>query len=167
MVPCISTDSGNFSFDSVTADTFRAAAVCVEKGAQPGIITEKLYRTRTEGHVRLAGRVLNGLKLSHEGRICLISYTPEDLADCHAEQDDAGGIINLALEIESVRMVAQLSLRDGAVKCSMRAKAPYDVAAVAKQFGGGGHVRASGCTLYDMTMEEAGAVMEAALAKIL
>lgn len=163
----ISTDSGNFSFDSVTADTFRAAAVCVEKGAKPGVITERLYRTSTEGHVRLMGRVLNGLRLSHEGRICMISYTPEDLADCKAEQEDASGIINMALEIESVKMVAQLSQRDGCIKCSMRAKAPYDVAAVAKQFGGGGHVRAAGCSLYDMTMEEAGAVMEAALAKVL
>lgn len=163
----ISTDSGNFSFDSVTADTFRAAAVCVEKGAKPGIITELLYRTSTEGHVRLMGRVLNGLKLTQEGRICMISYTPEDLADCKAEQEDASGIINMALEIESVKMVAQLSQRDGCIKCSMRAKAPYDVAAVAKQFGGGGHVRAAGCSLYDMSMEEAGAVMEAALAKVL
>lgn len=163
----ISSDSGNFSFDSVTAETFRAAAVCVEKGAKPGVITERLYRTSTEGHVRLMGRVLNGLKLFEEGRICLIAYTPEDLADCNAAQEDSSGIINAALEIESVRMVAQLSLRDGAVKCSMRAKAPYDVAAVAKQFGGGGHVRAAGCTLYDMTMEEAGEAIRAALAKVL
>lgn len=163
----ISTDSGNFSFDSVTAETFRAAAVCVEKGAQPGIITELLYRTSTEGHIRLMGRVLDGLKLSREGKVCLISYTPEDLAECNADQEDSSGIINAALEIESVRVVAQLSLRDGAIKVSMRAKAPYDVAAVAKQFGGGGHVRAAGCTLQNMTMEEAGAVMEAALAKIL
>ena len=163
----ISTDSGNFSFDSVTAETFRAAAVCVEKGAKPGIITELLYRTSTEGHIRLMGRVLNGLKLYENGRICLISYTPDDLAECNADQEDSSGIINAALEIESVKMVAQLSERGGCVKVSMRAKAPYDVAAVAKQFGGGGHVRASGCSLYDMTMEEAGAAMVAALAKIL
>ena len=163
----ISTDSGNFSFDSVTAQTFRAAAVCVEKGAKPGIITEKLYRTRTEGHVRLMGRVLNGLKLYENGQICLIAYTPDDLADCNADQEDSSGIINAALEIESVKMVAQLSLRDGCVKVSMRAKAPYDVAAVAKQYGGGGHVRAAGCSLHDMTMEEAGAEIIHALAKIL
>ena len=163
----ISTDSGNFSFDSVTAQTFRAAAVCVEKGAKPGIITEKLYRTSTEGHVRLMGRVLNGLKLYENGQICLIAYTPDDLADCNADQEDSSGIINAALEIESVKMVAQLSLRDGCVKVSMRAKAPYDVAAVAKQYGGGGHVRAAGCSLHDMTMEEAGAEIIHALAKIL
>jgi len=163
----ISTDSGNFSFDSVTAETFRAAAVCVEKGAKPGIITELLYRTSTEGHIRLMGRVLNGLKLCENGRICLISYTPDDLVDCHADQEDSSGIINAALEIESVKLVAQLSLRDGCVKVSMRAKAPYDVAAVATQFGGGGHVRAAGCSVYDMTMEEASDTMVAALAKIL
>ncbi len=163
----ISTDSGNFSFDSVTAETFRAAAVCMEKGAKPGIITEKLYRTSTEGHVRMMGRVLNGLELSREGRVCIIRYTQQDLQECNAEQEDASGIINAALEIESVCVVAQLSERNGLIKCSMRAKAPYDVAAVAKNYGGGGHVRAAGCSLPDKTLEEACAEMEAALANIL
>ena len=163
----ISTDSGNFSFDSVTAETFRAAAVCMEKGAKPGIITEKLYRTSTEGHVRMMGRVLNGLELSREGRVCIIRYTQQDLQECNAEQEDASGIINAALEIESVCVVAQLSERGGLIKCSMRAKAPYDVAAVAKIYGGGGHVRAAGCSLPDKTLEEACAEMEAALANIL
>ena len=163
----ISTDSGNFSFDSVTAETFRAAAVCMEKGAKPGVITEKLYRTSTEGHVRMMGRVLNGLELSREGRVCIIRYTQQDLQECNAEQEDASGIINAALEIESVCVVAQLSERNGLIKCSMRAKAPYDVAAVAKNYGGGGHVRAAGCSLPDKTLEEACAEMEAALANIL
>lgn len=163
----ISTDTGNFSFDSVSADTFRAAAACVEAGAQPGVITEVLYRTSTEGHIRLMGRVLDNLVLRSGGRVCLIRYTQQDLADCGADQEDAGGIINTALEIESVRVAAQLSERDGCIKCSMRAKAPYDVAAVAKRFGGGGHVRAAGCSFYDMTMEEAGAAIEEALASIL
>ena len=163
----ISTDSGNFSFDSVTAETFRAAAVCMEKGAKPGVITEKLYRTSTEGHVRMMGRVLNGLKLSRDGRVCVIRYTQQDLKDCGAEQEDASGIINAALEIESVCVVAQLSEREGLIKCSMRAKAPYDVAAVAKLYGGGGHVRAAGCSLPGKTLEEACAEMEAALANIL
>ena len=131
------------------------------------VITEKLYRTSTEGHVRMMGRVLNGLELSREGRVCIIRYTQQDLQECNAEQEDASGIINAALEIESVCVVAQLSERNGLIKCSMRAKAPYDVAAVAKNYGGGGHVRAAGCSLPDKTLEEACAEMEAALANIL
>lgn len=162
----ISTDTGNFSFDSVKGETFRAAAVCVDRGAQPGVITERLYRTSTEGHVRAMGRVLNGLALSCDGRVCIIKNTLQDIADCNATQEDFSGIINQAQEIESVQAVAHLSEHDGFIKCSLRAKAPLEVAAVAQKFGGGGHVRAAGCSFYGMTMEEASAVMEQALAEI-
>ena len=57
-----------------------------------------------------------------------------------------------------------LSERDGFIKCSLRARAPYDVAQVAVKFGGGGHVRAAGCSFVGKTMEEAGAVIGSALA---
>ena len=160
----MSTDSGNFSFDNVSGGTFRAAAVCVDAGAQPSAITEKLYRTSTEGHIRLLGRVLNGLELTNEGRVALLRLTQRDLAQCRAAQEDGEGIINCALEIESVRAVAMLSERDGFIKCSLRARAPYDVARVAVKFGGGGHVRAAGCSFVGKTMEEAGAVISSALA---
>lgn len=162
----ISTDTGNFSFDSVRGETFRAAAICVDCGAQPGMITEKLYRTSTEGHIRAMGRVLNGLRLSREGRVCILCNTHRDVEECHATQEDLSGIINQAQEIESVQAVAHLSEREGFIKCSLRAKAPLDVAKVAQKFGGGGHVRAAGCSFYGLTMEEASAVMERALAEI-
>lgn len=160
----MSTDSGNFSFDNVSSGTFRAAAVCVENGAQPSVITEKLYRTSTEGHIRLLGRVLDGLELSADGRVALLRLTQRDLAECRAAQEDGEGIINCALEIESVRAVAMLSERDGFIKCSLRARAPYDVAQVAVKYGGGGHVRAAGCSFAGKTIEEAGAVIGSALA---
>lgn len=160
----MSTDSGNFSFDNVSGGTFRAAAVCVENGAQPSVITEKLYRTSTQGHIRLLGRVLNGLQLSPNGRVALLKLTQRDAVECAATQEDGEGIVNFALEIESVQAVALLSERDGFIKCSLRARAPYDVAQVAVRFGGGGHVRAAGCSFEGKTIEEAGAVIAAALA---
>jgi phosphoesterase RecJ-like protein len=48
----------------------------------------------------------------------------------------------------------------------MRSKRSCDVAAVAKRFGGGGHVRAAGCTL-EMPLDEAVRVMRDALLKAL
>ncbi len=162
----ISTDSGNFSFDSVTGDTFRAAAKCVDRGAQPGMLTERIYRTSTEGHVRMLGRVLNGLELYADGKVCIVSHSMKDLEECNAGQEDATGIINQALEIESVQAVAHVSERGEIVKCSLRGKAPLDVAAVAVQFGGGGHVRAAGCSFEGKTLEEVCAIMREALTAI-
>lgn len=162
----LSTDTGNFSFDSVTGDTFRAAGACVDCGADTDCITRQLYRTSTEGHIRAMGRVLNGLELIAEGRVALMQVTRRDLDELHATQEDTEGIINLALEIQSVQTAALLSEREGFIKCSLRAKDPLDVAQVAAQFGGGGHIRAAGCSFTGMTIEQARGIIGKALTEI-
>jgi phosphoesterase RecJ-like protein len=55
---------------------------------------------------------------------------------------------------------------DGVVRVSMRSKRICDVAAIAKRFGGGGHVRAAGCTLA-LPLDEAKRVMREALTEAL
>ncbi len=70
-------------------------------------------------------------------------------------REDAEGIVNIGLEIEGVQAAALLTEREGLIKCSLRAKEPLDVSAVAAQFGGGGHIRAAGCSFAGATLEEA------------
>lgn len=151
----MSTDTGNFSFDSVTGDTFRAAGACVDNGARVSVITERLYRTSTLGHVRMMGRVLSSLDLRACGRVALLLARKRDFDDCGATREDSEGIVNLALEIEGVQAAALLSEREGEIKCSLRAKEPLDVSAVAARFGGGGHIRAAGCSFAGVAIEEA------------
>ena len=150
----MSTDTGNFSFDSVTGDMFRAAGACVDSGAHVNAITERLYRTSTLGHVRMMGRVLNGLDLRCGGKIALLCARQNDFAELNATREDAEGIVNIGLEIEGVQAAALLTEREGLIKCSLRAKEPLDVSAVAAQFGGGGHIRAAGCSFAGATLEE-------------
>ena len=142
----LSTDTGNFSYDNVTKSTFLAAAICVENGAEPAYLTEHLYRTQTEGHVRMKGRVLDNLERSEDGKIVLMEAQDQDFADTNATQEDVNGIINEGLAIEGVVMAALLYKRGDGIKVSLRAKAPYDVAQIAQRFGGGGHIRAAGCS---------------------
>ena len=151
----ISTDTGNFSFASVTGDTLRAAARCVECGAKMSVITESLYRTSTEGHIRAMGRILNGLDLRADGRIAVMSVTLQDKEELSLLPEDSEGIVNFGLEIKGVQAAVLLNEREGLVKCSLRAKEPLDVAKVAAEFGGGGHVLAAGCSFEKATMEEA------------
>lgn len=162
----LSTDTGNFSYDCVTKETFSAAAVCVQNGAEPAFLTEHLYRTQTEGHVRLKGRVLDNLERVAEGKIVLMEANDKDFADTNATQEDVNGIINEGLCIEGVAMAALLYKRGDGIKVSLRAKAPYDVAAIAQMFGGGGHVRASGCS-FSCGMEEAKSAIRKAMEEAL
>jgi phosphoesterase RecJ-like protein len=65
------------------------------------------------------------------------------------------GLPSFLVDIDGVGIAALFKEQtDGSTKVSLRSAAPYDVAAVAVRFGGGGHVRAAGCTL-EMGVEEA------------
>ena len=58
-----------------------------------------------------------------------------------------------------MELAAFLKEKSGAVKVSLRAKSYGNVDEIAVKFGGGGHVKAAGCTL-DMSMDEAMEVMK-------
>ena len=45
--------------------------------------------------------------------------------------------------------------QDGNIKVSFRSKGKVDVSSLAAQFGGGGHVNAAGCTIGNVSLEEA------------
>ena len=126
------------------------------------VITESLYRTSTEGHIRAMGRILNGLDLRADGRIAVMSVTLQDKEELSLLPEDSEGIVNFGLEIKGVQAAVLLNEREGLVKCSLRAKEPLDVAKdvgdvcrIANKFGGGGHVLAAGCSFEKATMEEA------------
>ena len=71
------------------------------------------------------------------------------LSELGAGKEDCEGLIDYIRDIDVVEVACVLREEaDGAVRVSMRSKRSCDVAAVGQRFGGGGHVRAAGCTLY-------------------
>lgn len=151
----ISTDCGNFNYSNTRPQTFRAAARCVEAGANVAKITEDLYRTRSLGRTRLLGAVLAGLEISPDGKVAWSRLTDEMLRYCGAHREDSEGIINYLLEMIGVEVAVLAMERKEGTKLSLRAKAPFNVARdVALPLGGGGHDCAAGVTLA-MPMEDA------------
>jgi phosphoesterase RecJ-like protein len=67
------------------------------------------------------------------------------LAQTNATADMDDGLPSYLMDIEGARLIALFKETDtGATRVSVRTAHPYDAAAVAAQFGGGGHVRAAG-----------------------
>ena len=151
----ISTDSGNFNYANTRPQTLRAAACCVEAGANVAQITRRLYHTRTVGRTRLLGAVLAGLELSPDGKLAWARLTQTMLRDCGATREDNEGIVNYLVEMIGVGIAVLASEKDAGTKISLRSKAPYNVARdVAVPLGGGGHDRAAGANLA-LPLEEA------------
>ena len=163
----LSTDTGNFSYESVTPEVFTCASVLVAAGAKPGVITQCLYRTSSAARIRLMGRVLDRMELLEEGKLAILTIRARDMQDLGAQIVDTEGIINFGLEIDSVCIAVLLTERGDKIKCSMRSAAPYDVAAICARLGGGGHIRAAGADFAEESLESARATILHALREVL
>jgi len=74
--------------------------------------------------------------------------TKKQTEDAAAKDEDSEGIINLARDINGIEVAVFLKEIDyNLIKVGFRSKEYVDVSKIAQVFGGGGHVRASGCTI--------------------
>ena len=143
----ILTDTGSFHYSSISPRTFDICRQCVEAGIDPPAIAGAIFDSNSLGRLKLFGAVLSKMELDATGRVAIV-YVDQQLAqECGGTYEDTEGIVNLPLtvkEIEAVAFFKEAGPDDWRV--SMRSKGEIDVNAVAKEFGGGGHKNASGCS---------------------
>lgn len=158
----ISTDTGNFSFGSVSARTFQQIAHLMDCGLPLTETARALHLMQDKPQVLLQGRALYSLNFSEDGSLSEMRLTRQDFTDCQAGSEHADSIVNLGLYIPGVKMCYLATEQEDGIKFSLRAIAPWRVSDIASSFGGGGHAQAAGCTLPG-PMEEAIARVRAAM----
>ncbi|MBQ3160004.1 MAG: bifunctional oligoribonuclease/PAP phosphatase NrnA [Clostridia bacterium] len=145
----IATDTGNFAYSSVTSRTFLLMGKVMESGFDLPECNRLLYRNERLQKLRLTARTVENAKLYRDGQVIVGVLTKAEMAAADGHKADCDGIIDRLRDVETV-MVAAFLREEGEneVKLSLRSKAKVDCAALAKAYGGGGHVRAAGATLY-------------------
>lgn len=144
----IITDTRSFEFDATTDRTLLAGAYLVASGAKPEDIIKPMYRMKPLAKERLWGRALQSLASAAHGRIIWAAIRQHDLAAVDASPDMDDGLPAFLMDTEGAALAALFrEAPDGSTRVSLRSVAPYDASAICARFGGGGHVRASGCTL--------------------
>ena len=150
----INTDTGSFQYSNTTADTHAIASDLMTCGVDHTAINVKLYQTIPMTKLKIQASILQRAELLFGGKVAVGYVTGQMLEEAGAVLDDAEGAIDMLRNIEGVEIAAFLKEKGEAVKVSMRAKSFANVAEIASVFGGGGHVKAAGCTL-EMGMDEA------------
>jgi phosphoesterase RecJ-like protein len=142
----ILTDTGGFTYGSVTESTFAIARELVAAGADPIGIARDVCYSVTTSKVLLLGAALNNLK--REGRVAWLWVTHKDMVRTCAADEDCEGIVNVAVGIAGVEVAVFLrELPEKQIRLSLRSKGRVNVAEIAERLGGGGHGNAAGCTL--------------------
>lgn len=141
-------DTGVFQYSNTTPDTLRKAADLISFGFNfPRLIEETFYQ-KTYLQAQIMGRALMESIRFFNGR-CIVSVIERKTMDFYqVEPKDFEGIVNQLRNIKGVDCAIFL-YGTGVLeyKVSLRSNENVDVAKIASYFGGGGHMRAAGCTM--------------------
>ncbi len=163
----ILTDTGNFRYPNTTPHSMHVSADLLEAGAKLGKINEAIYLTRPLPAVKLFGKALTNLRLAANNQIAYTTLKQTDFTNSGAIEEDTEGFVNELLAIDTVRIAAILrESAYGRIKISIRSQGAIDTTQIAKQFGGGGHINASGAHS-DETIEVAAEQLVAAMIQCL
>ncbi len=144
----ILTDTGSFHYSSISTRTFDICRATLEAGVDPVMVARNVYDSNNMGRLKLFGAVLSAMQLDPTGRIAIVYLDHEMARAAGGTYDDTEGLINLPLTVKEIQAVVFFKQIEGEeYRVSMRSKGDIDIGAVSKEFGGGGHKNAAGCTV--------------------
>ncbi|RJX24357.1 MAG: bifunctional oligoribonuclease/PAP phosphatase NrnA [Dethiobacter sp.] len=156
----ISSDTGSFKYENTTPQTMRIAGALLEKGINPSIVSQKLFDEYPLSTILLLRDSLATLEFDPSGKIAWMNVQEEMLRKYDAKPAELDGFVNYLKNIEEVEVGVLFYHTDNEeTKVGFRSK-NIDVASIAQTFGGGGHPRASGCTVSDKPQEVVKRVLE-------
>ncbi|MDL2232614.1 bifunctional oligoribonuclease/PAP phosphatase NrnA [Ruminococcaceae bacterium OttesenSCG-928-L11] len=144
----ITTDTGCFRHANVTPDTHRIAAEMLAWGADGHFINQLMFENKTKGRMQIDKLMMDTIEFHFADR-CAVVFVPADLKErFHVTEEELDGISAFPRTIEGV--LAGVTIRDkgdGSYRVSLRSRSPVDSSRICREFGGGGHTNAAGCTI--------------------
>lgn len=157
----ILTDTGSFSFACNRPQTYEITARLIATGVDAAQVHQRIYSTYSANRMRLLGYCLSEkLRVLEAERTAYISLSRQDLKRFRHRPGDTEGIVNYAMSIAHIDLAALFIENKDHIRVSFRSAGQVDVNRFARRFfNGGGHVNASGGTVYK-SLEETLAYFE-------
>ncbi len=140
------TDTGWFRYSNTDVETMEVATEILRRGVDPTRVFASVYQRNPPSEPRAIASLLERSEYFCDGRLAVVDH-PLDAGDANelVSSDAVLDILRSVGEVEVVLYVRELE--NGICKLSARSKTDYNVNKLAKRFGGGGHVKASGATI--------------------
>jgi phosphoesterase RecJ-like protein len=163
----IITDTGSFRFSNTTPRAHAIAGDMIRRGVDPELMYRRLFGTVPMRRIELLRTALDNLEADGELPLTWLTVTREAMQQSGATAEDLEGLVEYARSIEGTELAILFrETNDGATKISFRSNGLMDVNALARQFGGGGHVKAAGALVGDSLAKARAQVLDAARAAL-
>ncbi len=142
------TDTGVFQYSNTSESTMRAAGHLMSFGFDFSALIREVFFARTFTQAKILGTALTRAELLLQGKLILCVLDKKTLEEVGAERKDLDGISAQMCLTEGVDCsVLVHESGSGEWRASFRSANITDVSHTARLFEGGGHMRASGCTI--------------------
>ena len=159
----ILTDTGGFRFSNTTPRVHAIAAQLLARGVDPELMYRRVYASQSPGRVRLLAEALQSLGVDEPIGLSWLSLTAGAKERYHVTSEEMDGIVEHPRSIAGTRLAIFFrDLGHHRVKISFRSSGNIDVNALARQFDGGGHAKASGALVQGSLKEVEQKVLAAA-----
>ena len=141
------TDSGRFRYQSTSSATYKVASELMKYNIDTESIYNKIYVDKL-ANVKLKAKLIDKFIVLDSGVAYLIN-TKEEIKEYNVPiYDVSRGMVNIMAGIEEIKIWANFSEdENGDIYCEIRSNGP-NINVVATKYGGGGHLQASGTTIY-------------------
>ena len=147
LIAGIITDTGGFRYSGVTTETFEFASWILSKGINISEIYRKVLQTKTKTNFELTKLAMERMEFLENDKISYTYITKEDEEEIGTQHGDHEGLVEIGRDVEGVEVSVFIREAEKGYKVSLRSNEYVDVADVCFMFGGGGHLRAAGCTI--------------------
>lgn len=151
----ICSDTGSFKYSSVTPKTMRIAADLLEYDFDHAEISRLLFDTEVLSSALFEAEVTGNIQRCADGKITFVTVDEKDGEKYGIQPEDIPNLVEIPRRIEGTEIAVCIKKTRDAFRVNLRSNGDADVAKVAASFGGGGHVKAAGCTIKTGTLEEA------------
>ncbi len=145
----ICSDTGCFRYANATPRTFRCAAELIEAGADKLNINQRLFESKSYKQIKAEGEAARRLTLNYGGRVASVTFPYASKFSLSLADEDLETVIDIPRSISGVEVAFVVRQPDDSpiFRVSMRSSSDFDVSEICAYFGGGGHVKAAGCTV--------------------
>jgi len=159
----IMTDTGCFKYSNVTPETLRIASEALKYGATGSALSREWFIKKSKERMMLEADMISGLRYYEDGKICIGMMTYEHMQELQIKEEEVNGMASMTILAEGCEIGIFLKeTEDHQTKVSVRTDLVCDAAELCSVFGGGGHVRAAGCSMNCPPEESAAIILEEA-----
>lgn len=148
------TDTGRFLYSNISELTFYTAADLYKIGADFEMIYKNLYQNKEISKLQFENHLLN--KVEFKKPYALVGVSQKTCKDFGVQMGDSESVVNTLRDLKGIEVACLVKeYGENEFKISLRSKDYLDVSKIARDNGGGGHIRASGFTINTDSMDKA------------